>query len=258
MATFAGPLLGGGITQALTWHWIFWINVPVGLALLLLIPIRVPESYGPRRAVDLPGVAVTTAALVAIAWGLIRAANAGWAAPDVAASIAVGVVLAVSFVRVEQRSEHPMVDIALFRVRSVIATNVTTACHSAIALGAVFVMAQFLQAELGVGSFGAGVRLLPWTGSMMLVAPAAGRLADRTGDHTQLAFYVPDIEQAVAELRDRGLVFDPPPAGGPPHRHGIVDIPGNYPSTGATGERAIWFHDSEGNLPGLAQLVRPA
>ena len=78
-----------------------------------------------------------------------------------------------------------------------------------------------------------------------------------SGVHTQMGFYVPDIEAAVAELRERGLVFDEVDVSGLTSRDGIVDIPGNYPSTGSLGERARWFHDSEGNLLGLGQMVMP-
>jgi catechol 2,3-dioxygenase-like lactoylglutathione lyase family enzyme len=78
-----------------------------------------------------------------------------------------------------------------------------------------------------------------------------------SGAHTQMGFYVPDIDAAVHELRERGLVFDEVEIPGLVSRDGIVDIPGQYPSTGAVGERAIWFHDSEGNQLGLGQLVMP-
>jgi predicted enzyme related to lactoylglutathione lyase len=78
-----------------------------------------------------------------------------------------------------------------------------------------------------------------------------------SGQHTQMGFYVPDIEVAVAELRARGLVFDQVQIPGIGFRDGIADIPGNYPSTGAVGERAVWFHDSEGNQLGIGQLVMP-
>jgi EmrB/QacA subfamily drug resistance transporter len=181
LATFAGPLVGGAVTQALGWQGIFWANVPVGLVLLPLVRGRVPESRGPRRAVDVRGVVLATGALVALAWGLVRAADAGWSAPDVTAGLATGMLLAAAFVVAERRTAEPLVDVAFLRSRAFGAVTVATLCHSAVVLGAVFLMAQFLQAELGVGSFGAGVRLLPWTGSMMLVAPVAGRLADRIG-----------------------------------------------------------------------------
>lgn len=91
-------------------------------------------------------------------------------------------------------------------------------------------------------------------GSSFAIFASAGR---PSGEHTQMGFYVQDIEAAVAELRDRGLVFDEVDFPGLPSHDGIVDIPGQYPSTGAVGERAIWFHDSEGNLLGLGQLVLP-
>lgn len=184
LATFAGPLLGGGIAQALGWQWIFWVNVPVGLVLMLLIRARVPESHGPERGVDLPGVLLATASLLAVSWGLVRAANVGWSAPDVIGGLALGIVLAVAFLRAERGAARPMLDVALLRSRTLAAANVVAFLHSAVVLGAVFVMAQFLQAELGVGSFGAGMRLLPWTGSMMLVAPIAGLLADHLGLRT--------------------------------------------------------------------------
>jgi catechol 2,3-dioxygenase-like lactoylglutathione lyase family enzyme len=79
-----------------------------------------------------------------------------------------------------------------------------------------------------------------------------------SGQHTQMGFYVPDIDAAVEELRSRGLTFEEIDLGGLPQRNGIVEIPGQYPSTGAVGERATWFRDSEGNLLGLGQLVFPA
>jgi catechol 2,3-dioxygenase-like lactoylglutathione lyase family enzyme len=91
-------------------------------------------------------------------------------------------------------------------------------------------------------------------GDSFVLFGSAGR---PSGVHTQMGFYVPDIEAAVAELRERGLVFDEVEMPGLSSRDGIVDIPGNYPSTGSLGERACWFHDSEGNLLGLAQMVMP-
>jgi catechol 2,3-dioxygenase-like lactoylglutathione lyase family enzyme len=78
-----------------------------------------------------------------------------------------------------------------------------------------------------------------------------------SGEHTQMGFYVPDIEAAVLELQERGLVFDEVDLGGLPQSNGVVDITGSYPSTGAVGERARWFHDCEGNQLGIGQMVMP-
>lgn len=97
------------------------------------------------------------------------------------AGLACGLLLAGAFIGWEQRAAQPMLNVRLFGSRAFSATNVATVCHAAVVLGAVFLMAQFLQSELGVGSFGAGLRLLPWTGSMIVVAPVAGLLSDRLG-----------------------------------------------------------------------------
>jgi EmrB/QacA subfamily drug resistance transporter len=181
LATLAGPVIGGGLTQAFGWQWIFWGNVPLGLGLIVLLRRHVDESYGPRRSLDLPGVVLATGALTAMAWGLVRVASVGWLAPDVPAGICCGVLLGALFVWWERRAYQPVLDVRLFASRPFAALNVAAACHSAVVLGAVFLMAQFLQAVLGIGSFDAGLRLLPWTGSMMIVAPLAGRLCDRMG-----------------------------------------------------------------------------
>jgi MFS family permease len=187
LATFAGPLVGGGVAQLLGWQWIFWVNVPIGVALGLLALGRIEESHGPDRALDLPGVGLATASLAALSWGLVRAADAGWSAPDVLAGLAGGLALGVAFVAWESRAAHPMLDLRLFGSRAFGVTNAVAACHSAIVLGAVFLMGQFLQSGLRLGGFGAGVRLLPWTGSMIIVAPLAGRLADRVGTRPVIA-----------------------------------------------------------------------
>jgi EmrB/QacA subfamily drug resistance transporter len=181
LATFAGPLVGGGIAQVLGWPWIFWVNVPIGLTLILLIRTKVPESYGPSTPVDVRGCLLVTLAMVAVTWGLVRAAGVSLASPEVWGALVVGLVLVASFIRRERRTAHPLLDLALFRSPRFTAVNLATLCHSAVVLGAVFLMGQFLQAELGLGSLAAGVRLLPWTGSMVLVAPLSGRLSDAIG-----------------------------------------------------------------------------
>lgn len=179
LAPLAGPMLGGAIATTLGWQWIFWANVPVGLALLVLVRRHVAETRGPDRPLDVPGAALAAAAMAAVAWGLSHAADAGITAPEVAVALLVGLALGTGFVLRERYARHPMIDLGLLRSRVSAAINLAAACHSVLVIGAVFVMAQFLQAALGVDSLGAGLRLLPWTGTMVLVGPLAGRLADR-------------------------------------------------------------------------------
>ena len=181
LATCAGPLVGGGIAQALSWQWIFWVNVPIGLALILLVHIKVPESVGPSTRVDLVGNLLVTASMLATTWGLVHAADVGFSALEVLTTLAGGLMLLAGFIGWEQRTTRPMLDLALLRSPQFTAVNLATACHAAVVLGAVFLMGQFLQAELGGGSFVTGLRLLPWTCSMMLVAPLSGRLSDSIG-----------------------------------------------------------------------------
>lgn len=184
LATFAGPLLGGAITQVWGWQWIFWLNVPVGVLLAVLLRVKVLESYGPRRPVDVGGLGFITVALGGYAWSLVRVADTGWTAPDIFAGLAMAVLSTLGFVVWERRTRAPVFPARLFTLRPMNAANAATVLHGAVVLGAVFVMAQYLQGALHYGALDAGFRLLPWTGSMMLVAPLAGRAIDRAGPRT--------------------------------------------------------------------------
>ncbi|GAB3913991.1 MFS transporter [Microlunatus endophyticus] len=184
LATFAGPLIGGGLAAELGWRWIFWVNVPVGIVLMILIRRAVPESRGPTSKIDGAGMALVTAGLICLAWGLSRIPDRGLSSPDVLIGISIGLVLMISFVVWEASTTHPMIEIGLFGSIRFASTNLVTLCHSVLVLGAVALMAQYLQATLRIDSFIAGLELLPWTGSMMFIAPLAGRLADHIGTRT--------------------------------------------------------------------------
>lgn len=103
LAVIAGPLLGGVITERLTWEWIFWVNVPVGVVAIPLVLLFVEESHGPDKALDGRGVALVTAAAVGVVWGLVRGNAAGWLSPEIVVALAAGTVLAVAFVAWERR-----------------------------------------------------------------------------------------------------------------------------------------------------------
>ena len=182
LAVVVGPVLGGAITQGIAWQWIFWLNVPIGLLTIPLALRHLDESYGPRAALDLPGVALGIGAALGLVWGLVRGSSAGWASPEVAGALAAGVVLAVAFTGWELLARAPMLPMRLFAIRGFSAGNAVVFLLNASLTGTVFFMAQFLQAGLGQDPLGAGLRLLPWGVAPFLIAPRAGKLADRIGE----------------------------------------------------------------------------
>ncbi len=182
LAVLGGPVVGGAVTQGLAWQWVFWLNVPIGLIAIPLVLTRITESYGPRARLDVPGLALITAATFGIVWGLMRGNRAGWGSAEVVATLAGGVVLLIAFVAFELRTREPMLPMRLFESRSFSAGSATNFLLSCALFGAVFFMAQFLQLALGNGPLDSGLRLLPWTACLFVVAPIAGALVDRIGD----------------------------------------------------------------------------
>src|SRR5580692_7841883 len=182
LAVVVGPVLGGAITQGIAWQWIFWLNVPIGLVAIVGVRRRLDESYGPRAALDLPGLVLGTGAALGLVWGLVRGSSAGWGSPEVAGALAGGAALIVAFIRWERHARAPVLPMRLFAARGFSAGNVVTFLLNASTTGAVFFMAQFLQIGLGLDPLDSGLRLLPWGVAPFLIAPRAGRLADQIGD----------------------------------------------------------------------------
>ncbi len=182
LAVALGPVVGGSIVGGISWHWIFWLNVPVGLALVPLSISRLAESFGPRSQLDLVGLLLAGAGLFGITWGLVRANRIGWASGESLLSLALGAALVAAFLQWERRSKTPMLAAELFRSRAFNAANGVSFFMYAALFGVLFLMMQFLQTGLGYSPLGAGVRTLPWTGAPMIVAPFAGAMADRFGN----------------------------------------------------------------------------
>src|SRR3954447_5567142 len=183
LAIAFGPLVGGAIVTGISWHWIFWLNVPIGLALTPLILLRLDESRGPASRLDLRGVALASAGLVAIVWGLVRANELGWTSARIVGAFLVGGALLVGFVAWELRTEHPMLPMRFFRNRTFALANLASLLMFFGMFGAIFFISQFFQTVQGLSPLQSGLRILPWTAMPMLVAPIAGALSDRIGGH---------------------------------------------------------------------------
>jgi EmrB/QacA subfamily drug resistance transporter len=182
-----GPLVGGAVIDGISWHWIFWINVPIGLALLPAAALLLRESHGPSSRLDLPGVGLAATGLFTLVFGLVRGQGEGWTNPLIVGSLTAGVALLAAFIAWERRAAAPMVPIGLFRNRTFAVTNAVSFFMYFGTFGSIFLLTQVLQNIMGYGPFDAGVRMLFWTGASMIVAPIAGVLSERYGSRTFMA-----------------------------------------------------------------------
>jgi EmrB/QacA subfamily drug resistance transporter len=177
----AGPLVGGALTQAASWHLIFWVNVPIGLALVPLAGARLSESRGSVKHLDLPGLALASTGLFGLVFGLVRSQSLGWGSPEVVISLAAGIALVLAFIAQELRTDEPMLPMEFFANRGFAVTNSISLAMYFGMFGSIFFLSQFLQNVLHNTPLEAGVKLLVWTGAVMVVAPVAGFLSERYG-----------------------------------------------------------------------------
>ena len=182
-----GPVVGGAVVEGFSWQWIFWLNVPIGLALAPAALSMLRESRGPNATLDLPGVALASSGLLGVVFGIVRAGELGWTSTTVVASIAGGAVLLAAFVAWELRTESPILPMRFFRNRAFAATNGVSLAMFFGTFGSVFLLAQFFQVAQGYSPLEAGLRTLPWTAMPIFVAPVAGILSDRIGSRPLMA-----------------------------------------------------------------------
>ena len=178
----AGPVVGGAIVQGISWHWIFWVNVPIGIVVAALSAVRLRESRGPRPHLDLVGIVLVGAGLFALTWAPVRAPDYGWGSFQVVGSLAAGAVLMAGFVAWERRARYPMLPLAYFRRRAFSTANSVIFFQFISLIGSLFFITQLFQIGLGYSPLAAGLRILVWMATPMLVAPVAGALADRIGN----------------------------------------------------------------------------
>jgi EmrB/QacA subfamily drug resistance transporter len=177
----AGPLIGGSVTQGLSWHWIFWVNVPIGLAALVGASLYLEESRGPRRRLDVPAMVLVSCGVGAGVWGLVQGPQVGWASARIVIALILGAALIGAFVVWETRAAEPMIPLRLFRSRGFSAAVTTQFLMSSAIFSAAFLTSQYFQFARGNSPFATGLRFLPWTATPLLVAPVAGALFDRLG-----------------------------------------------------------------------------
>ncbi|MEU4287625.1 MFS transporter [Kribbella sp. NPDC026596] len=202
----AGPVLGGAIVDGISWQWIFWLNVPVGLAVAALSTRLLKESRGQRQKLDLLGLVLAGAALFGLTWAPVRAPVVGWGSTEVVGSLVAGAVLLVAFLAWESRTRTPMLPLAYFRRRGFAAANGVTFFQFISLLGSLFMITQLFQVGLGYSPLEAGLRILVWMAMPMLVAPIAGGLADRFGNRP---FMLAGLLLQGSGAAWLGLVVDP-------------------------------------------------
>jgi EmrB/QacA subfamily drug resistance transporter len=181
LAVALGPVVGGAVVSGISWHWIFWLNVPIGILLIPLALRRLDESYGPAAKLDLPGVALASAGLTGIVWGLVRGNGQGWSSTEIVTALVAGAIVFSLFILWELRVKEPMLPIRFFENRVFTLANVSSLFMFFGMFGSIFLLSQFFQTVQGYSPFGSGLRILPWTVMPMFVAPIAGALSDRIG-----------------------------------------------------------------------------
>jgi EmrB/QacA subfamily drug resistance transporter len=187
LAVAMGPIIGGAVTQGLDWHWIFWINVPIGAIALPLAMRLLPETHGAPERLDPLGVTLVTGGVVAIVWAMVRANQSGWGSAEIISCLVSGVALLAGFAAWEQRVRQPMVPLRLFRSRAFAVGNVTTFLMTGAIFAAGFLVTQEFQLARGYSPVSAGVLLLPFFATPMVISPIAGAVSDRIGRRPVMA-----------------------------------------------------------------------
>jgi EmrB/QacA subfamily drug resistance transporter len=183
LALALGPLVGGLLTEHISWNWIFFVNVPIGVIAIAASLILIPESRdeSAEQRLDLPGLATSGLGLFAVTYGLIEANTYGWTSARIVGAFVVGVVMLVAFVLLERHQRIPMLDLALFKNSTFVGANLAVLLVALAMFGVFFFVSLYMQGVLGYSAVQAGAAFLPMTILIMFVAPIAGRSTDRFG-----------------------------------------------------------------------------
>jgi EmrB/QacA subfamily drug resistance transporter len=177
-----GPLVGGVLTEGIGWEAIFFVNVPIGIGVVLLTLRVVEESKNPAEGrIDIPGLITFSAALFLLVFALIRGNAEGWGSTQITTMLVAAAVLIALFVFIERRSRHPMLELSLFRKPAFVGASLTAFVLSASIFAMFLYLTLYIQNQLGYSPLEAGLRFLPTTLLSFFVAPFAGKLAERVG-----------------------------------------------------------------------------
>jgi EmrB/QacA subfamily drug resistance transporter len=201
LALAVGPVLGGLLTQHVSWEWIFWINVPVGIATMALGAWAVRESREDEaRRLDLPGLVLSTVTLFSLTWALIEGHDRGWTSAGILGAFAVATLSALVFVAVEGRVAQPMVDVSLFRRREFSGGIVALMLWAFGLFGIYFFTSLYLQGVLGFSPTKAGAAFVPMAVLMAVSAVVSDRVAARFGSHRSTGFGMVAMGLAIGSV----------------------------------------------------------
>jgi EmrB/QacA subfamily drug resistance transporter len=207
LALAIGPLLGGLITEHISWNWIFYVNVPIGVAGVLAAILVVPESRDTSREqrLDLPGLITSGVGLFTIVFALIEAHRFGWTSTLILSLFAIGAVAIASFIFLELRQRLPMLDLSLFRSGTFTGANLVAILVTMAMFGIFVFFPIYMQTLLGWSPVQAGAALLPWTILIVIFAPIAGKLSDRVGSRWLMAAGMTTVAGCCLVLSTIGL-----------------------------------------------------
>ncbi|MEV7007441.1 MFS transporter [Streptosporangium sp. NPDC051022] len=195
-----GLLAGGALTSAGSWRWVFFVNVPIGAAILILTPIFVHETETHRGRFDLVGAITATIGVAGLAYGVIRTATSGWGDPITIAVFVAAVLVLVCFILVEKRAEQPIMPLRLFADRRRAAAYVNTLLVPSTIFAVIYFLTQYLQEGFGYGPLATGVAFLPMTVVLMGVVRLVGRLIKRWGTRPVMAVGIAFVTAALLWL----------------------------------------------------------